>query len=86
MHTIVGWEYFEKMRLYDIEIEPLLQSQYMWPSLLLLVVLSFSILHQPKSANENIDVPIVGSKQSWIARWRFLSDARKVLDEGYSKV
>ena len=75
----------ENIRPYGLDIEPLLQSQYTWASLLVLVVLSFS-LRQSKSSNESIDAPIIGSGQSWLARWRFFSDAGRVVDEGYSKV
>ncbi|CAF9916908.1 MAG: hypothetical protein ALECFALPRED_010907 [Alectoria fallacina] len=80
---MASWENYQKVRLYGLEIEPLLQNQYTWV-LLVLVVLSLS-LRQSKSGNETIDAPIIGSRQSWIARWRFFSDAERVIDEGYSK-
>ena len=82
--AMASWENYQKVRLYGLEIEPLLQNQYTWV-LLVLVVLSLS-LRQSKSGNETIDAPIIGSRQSWIARWRFFSDAERVIDEGYSKV
>lgn len=69
-----------------LDSEPLLRNHYAWASLLLLVVLSVSLLLlQQKSGNELIDVPIVGSRQSWIARWMFFSDASMLITEGYSK-
>lgn len=78
-------ESLERARLADLDIEPLLQNEYTWALLLVLVALGFSFL-QPKSGNENINVPIIGSKHSWIARWRFFSEASKAVNEGYSKV
>ena len=80
------WQYVDTIRLLDFDIEPLLQSQYTWASLLLLlVILNFSF-PRSQSGNENIEAPIIGSAQSWIARWRFFSDAGKVVNEGYGKV
>lgn len=67
------------------DFEPLLRNQYTWASLLVLVILCVLSL-QPKSGNETIDAPIVGSRQSWIARWRFFSNAGRVIKEGYSEV
>lgn len=71
-----------------LDSETLLRNHYAWASLLLLVVSSVSLLlllQQQKSGNELIDVPIVGSRQSWIARWMFFSDASMLITEGYSK-
>ncbi len=82
---MAAWEYFDTIRLYDLDVEPVLRSQYTWASLLVFVVLTISFL-QPKSGNEIIDAPIIGSELSWIARWRFFSDANKVINEGHTKV
>lgn len=69
--TMASWISFEKLRVYGLDTEPMLQSQYMWVSLLVLVVPSFSI-RQSKSGNESIDAPIIGSAQSWIAKIEIL--------------
>ena len=82
---MASWENLEDKQLYRVDIEQLLQNQYTWVSLLVLLLLSFSLLHS-KSGNEIINAPIVGSRQSWIARWKFFSDAGQVVNEGYSKV
>ena len=81
---MASWDNFDNLRLFGPDIEPLLQSRYTWVVLLLLV-LGFS-LRQSKSGNESIDAPIIGSRHSWIARWKFSSDAGRLIDEGYSKV
>lgn len=82
---MASWESFKRAQLAELAIESPLQSQYTWALLLVLVTLSFSLL-QSKTGNESMNVPIIGSKHSWIARWRFFTEAGKVVDEGYSKV
>ena len=82
---MASWESIEGAPLADLDFLTLLQTQYTWALLLVLVALSFFLV-QSKSGNESINVPIIGSKHSWIARWRFFSDADKVVNEGYSKV
>lgn len=82
---MASWKSLEKLQFYDLEIDPLLHSNYIWVSLLVLAVLSIP-LFQPKSSNESIDVPIVGPERSWIARWRFFLEAGRLINEGDNKV
>ena len=82
MFTLEGTQ---QARLDDSNSGPDLQIWYTWLPLLLAAVLYFFLI-PAESGNQKIVAPIVGSQFSWIARWRFFSDASQMIDEGYSKV
>ena len=86
IRTMASWENFTMSRHYEYHTHALLQNLNVY--ILLLLLGPLLIRYFPKSIDGNrlVKVPIVGPKISCIARWRFLSNAGEVVNEGYSKV
>lgn len=67
----------------DSLVEPL----HAWILFVVLMVTFVSYpLIRPKSSNEKIEAPIIGPERSWVARWKFLSEASRSVKEGNEKV
>ena len=48
--------------------------------------LGWSLVLRPKRGNELLDLPVIGSRFSMIARWQFFRNAWPMILEGYEKV